>query len=62
MTPFAIKSLLNDDLLLFYNALRETIEIFDDDSQFGARIGVSRTYAEKLRIELREELERRPDF
>jgi len=62
MTPFAIKSLLNDDLLLFYNALRETIEAFDDESQFSARIGVSRTYAEKLRIELGEELERRPDF
>lgn len=60
MTPFAIKSLPDDDLLLFYNALRETIEIFDNDGQFSARIGVDRSYAEELRVALGVELDKRP--
>nr|WP_295463053.1 hypothetical protein [Mesorhizobium sp.] len=55
-----LRALSDDDLLLFYNCVREALEFLDDTSQFHARVGIDPEYAEQVRVALRAELELRP--
>jgi hypothetical protein len=55
-----LQALSDDDLLLFYNCVRETLEYLDDSSQFHARVGIDPEYAERVRVALGSELHRRP--
>ena len=55
-----LRALSDDDLLLFYNCVREALEFLDDASQFHARVGIDTEYAEQVRVALGSELHRRP--
>ena len=51
-----ISELSPSTMLLIYNCLRETLEAFDDPSQFSSRIGVPIEFGKEVRLVLAERL------
>lgn len=56
---FAIRSLSNDDLLLFHSCIGETWEALGEGGSFQARVGLDWEYASTVWEELKKEMRRR---